>query len=72
MKKVKKNWSKENITINKEIFSSVATGYKRQLIYNSYSKLVVTKPYKYVDCHILNELVEFILSINAPDLKTNY
>ena len=64
-----RNWSEGNIKINQEIYSLMITGNKRQLIFNSYQKLVDTRPYIIVKDIIINNKIDFIFNISAPDFK---
>lgn len=64
-----RRWEEGKIYIRNEIYSLIATDNKRQLIYDSYSKLVATKPYIYIDGKIINKEIGFIFNIKEPDYK---
>ena len=64
-----RKWEEGKIYIRHELYSLVVTDNKRQLIYNSCSKLVATKPYIYVDGEIINKDIGYILNIKEPDNK---
>lgn len=64
-----RNWSEGNIFIKKELYSLMVTGNKRQLIFDSYQKLVDTRPYIMVDGIILNNNIDYIYNITAPNFK---
>ena len=64
-----RKWEEGKIYIRNEIYSLIVTDNKRQLIYDSCSKLVSTRPFIYINGEIVNKDIGYTLNIKAP--KTN-
>ena len=64
-----RNWTEGNILIKKELYSLMVTGNKRQLIFDSYQKLVDTRPYIIDEGIILNNNIDYIYNLTAPNFK---
>ena len=64
-----RNWSEGNISIQEETYSLLVTDNKRQLIYDSYGKLICTKPYIFENGYIINKHIDHIYNIAEPSIK---
>ena len=62
-------WNMGTISIQNEIYTLSLTYNKRQLIFDSFNKLIGTKPYIFINDQIINYYFDYILNISAPDYK---
>ena len=61
-----RRWDEGKIYIRNEIYSLIVTNNKRQLIYDSCSKLIGTRPYIYVNGTIINKNIDYVYNIKGP------
>ena len=61
-----RRWDEGKIYIRNEIYSLIVTNNKRQLIYDSCSKLIGTRPYIYVNGTIINKYIDYVYNIKGP------
>ena len=64
-----KDWNRGSISIVNESYKFIITENKRQLIFDSHSKLVNTRPFVLKNDRILNREYGYILNITAPDFR---